>query len=119
MKKSEPILIGGGSLAGMACAIRLHQLGLENCVLDKSHFPRSKLCGEFLGPGALAMLHRLKLLELIQAQAFGPVKHTFFYNRQGKALKINHAWMSKKHPYGLAIPREKLDFILVSHAQNL
>lgn len=118
MSNYAPILIGGGSLAGIACAIRLHQLGHETYVLDKSRFPRPKLCGEFLGPDALAALHQLNLLELVQKHAFGPVEHTLFYNRKGQALKIDHSWISRRYPYGLAIPRETLDHILMSEARK-
>jgi menaquinone-9 beta-reductase len=86
--------------------------------LDKSRFPRAKLCGEFLGPDALAALQRLNLLERVQEEAFGPVEHTFFFNRKGQRIKIQHAWISRKYPYGLAIPREILDHILITQARN-
>jgi flavin-dependent dehydrogenase len=114
-----PILMGGSSLAGMACAIRLRQLGHDVCVLEKSVFPRPKLCGEFLGPDAIACLHQLGVLARIQPHAFGPVEHTYFFNRHGQSLNIQHAWISRKYPYGLAIPRETLDHLLLQYARHL
>jgi menaquinone-9 beta-reductase len=119
MEKSVPILIGGGSLAGIACAIRLRQLGHTAWVLEKSHFPRPKLCGEFLGPDALTALKRLNLLEVVQELAFGPVRETLFFNRKGRPIRIKHAWISREYPYGLAIPRETLDHVLVEQAKKM
>lgn len=119
MTEAIPIIIGGGSLAGLACAMRLKQWGHEACVLDKAAFPRAKLCGEFLGPDALAVLQQLQLLDLIQHHAFGPVEQTYFFNRNGQSVRIQHAWISKQYPYGLAIPRETLDHLLLQHARHL
>ena len=115
----QEILILGGSLAGMACAIELRRLGHAPLVLEKSHFPRPKLCGEFLGPDAIRALDALQVLDRVKALATSPITNTHFYNRQGKALKISMAWMDKAFPYGLALSRETLDFVLMEHARSL
>lgn len=117
--EESEILILGGSLAGMACAIELKRLGYQPLVLEKSVFPRPKLCGEFLGPDALAALEDLGLLALIQRHAFGPVEQTLFYNRTGQSIKIQHRWMGGRFPYGLALPREVLDTLLLNEARRL
>jgi len=113
------ILILGGSLAGLACSIRLRQLGYDPLVLEKSNFPRRKLCGEFLGPDALHALQTLGILEKIQAMAFGPVEQTIFYDRQGRGIKVRHAWIDSHYPYGLALSRERLDDALAVYARAI
>lgn len=113
------VVIAGGSLAGMAAAIRLHQLGIPALAIDKSRFPRRKLCGEFLGPDAFPALKRLGVWEAVRALAGSPVTRTHFYSQRGRPLTVEMRWMSAEHPYGLAIPRENLDALLVDHARRL
>jgi geranylgeranyl reductase family protein len=61
MQKPRVIVIGGGP-AGGACALTLSRSGgFEVLVLDKSVYPRVKVCGSGLSPHALQMLARLDL----------------------------------------------------------
>lgn len=113
------ILIGGGSLAGMACAIRLKQLGHDPVTFEKSQFPRKKLCGEFLGPDAFPLLQTLGIFETVAGHAYGPIEKTHFFNQAGQPLTIHHRWIHRQWPYALAIPRETLDTLLLRHAQAL
>lgn len=113
------ILICGGSLAGLACAIRLKQFGHDPITLEKCKFPRRKLCGEFLGPDAMPLLRILGLHDAVHEQAFGPVEKTLFYNRRGQVVTIQHAWIQRHQPYALAIPRDVLDTLLLRHARQL
>jgi flavin-dependent dehydrogenase len=118
MEGTVSILIAGGSLAGIACALRLQQLGHQPLVLEKSRFPRPKLCGEFLGPDAFPVLQQLDVWPLIQEQAWGPVEKAYFHNRQGKSLEIRLVWMDPRQPYALALPREQLDQLLMLEARK-
>lgn len=113
------IIICGGSLAGLSAAIRLKQLGHEPLVLEKARFPRAKLCGEFLGPDAFPILERLGLLDEVFRSTCGLVENAIFYNRQAGAIRIPIAWISRKHPYAVAIPREKLDLLMLRYAREL
>jgi flavin-dependent dehydrogenase len=47
------------------------------------------------------------------------VEHTYFFSRRGQALRIHHSWISRQYPYGLAIPRERLDSLLLHYARQL
>jgi len=55
MKKFDALIIGGGP-AGSSCAIGLAQQGLKVVVVDKSLFPRPKVCGGFIGPQSREVL---------------------------------------------------------------
>jgi len=50
------ILIVGGGPAGSSCARKLVLGGLDTIVLDKSHFPRHKVCGGWITPAVLSEL---------------------------------------------------------------
>jgi flavin-dependent dehydrogenase len=50
------VLIVGGGPAGSSCAWALRHSGLGVAILDKSAFPRDKVCGGWITPGVLSTL---------------------------------------------------------------
>lgn len=50
------IVVGAGP-AGSACAITAARAGAKVLLLEKDHFPRQKVCGEFVSPESLSLLH--------------------------------------------------------------
>jgi flavin-dependent dehydrogenase len=50
------IVVGAGP-AGSACAITAVRAGARVLLLEKDHFPRQKVCGEFVSPESLGLLH--------------------------------------------------------------
>ena len=115
-----PVIIAGGSLAGMAAALRLQQHGMTPLVIEKSQFPRKKLCGEFLGPDSFKPLEILGLWEQVYKNAYGPIEQVIFHPdkpQTGKPLIISMKWLNSEKPYGLGITRSVLDNILMVHAK--
>jgi flavin-dependent dehydrogenase len=55
------VLIAGAGPAGAVAATVLARGGARVLVLERARFPRHKLCGDTLNPGALAILDRLGL----------------------------------------------------------
>jgi flavin-dependent dehydrogenase len=55
------VLIAGAGPAGAVAATVLARGGVRVLVLERARFPRHKLCGDTLNPGALAILDRLGL----------------------------------------------------------
>jgi flavin-dependent dehydrogenase len=51
------VLIVGGGPAGSSCAWGLRQSGLDTLLIDRSTFPRNKLCGGWITPLVLDALH--------------------------------------------------------------
>lgn len=52
---SDVLVIGAGP-AGSATALFLARVGYDVTLLDRAAFPRDKLCGEYLTPGAVGLL---------------------------------------------------------------
>ena len=50
------VLIVGGGPAGSACAWKLRRTGVDAAILDKSIFPRDKICGGWITPRVLSIL---------------------------------------------------------------
>ena len=55
------VIIAGAGPAGCVAAIVLARAGVRVLVLDRARFPRPKLCGDSLNPGAVGLLDRLQL----------------------------------------------------------
>ena len=53
------VLIAGAGPAGCIAAILLARAGARVLLVDRARFPRHKLCGDTLNPGARAILRRL------------------------------------------------------------
>jgi flavin-dependent dehydrogenase len=64
---SPDVLIAGAGPAGAVAATVLARAGARVLVLDRARFPRSKLCGDTVNPGALAVLERLGLDAAVQS----------------------------------------------------
>ncbi len=57
--KEFDVLILGAGPAGTACALALKDAGLRVALLDKSTFPRDKICGDAIPAPAIRALHAL------------------------------------------------------------
>ena len=48
MEINKDVIIIGGGLAGLASAIHLSMQGLQVTLIEKSGYPRHKVCGEYI-----------------------------------------------------------------------
>ncbi|MBF4484821.1 MULTISPECIES: NAD(P)/FAD-dependent oxidoreductase [unclassified Flavobacterium] len=60
MKTNSDVVIIGGGLAGLASALHLSQKGLTVTLIEKSAYPRHKVCGEYVSNEILPYLYWLK-----------------------------------------------------------
>ncbi|MFH7015507.1 NAD(P)/FAD-dependent oxidoreductase [Flavobacterium sp. FlaQc-47] len=56
MEKQTDVIIIGGGLAGLTSAIHLSQKGLKVILIEKSGYPRHKVCGEYISNEILPYL---------------------------------------------------------------
>jgi flavin-dependent dehydrogenase len=63
------VMIVGAGPAGSSIAVRLARAGVDVALLERSRFPRTKVCGEYLSPGALAALHDLGCADAVLSGA--------------------------------------------------
>lgn len=61
MKTNSDVVIIGGGLAGLSGAIHLSQKGLTVTLIEKSSYPRHKVCGEYVSNEILPYLNWLDL----------------------------------------------------------
>jgi len=62
----KPITIVGGGLAGLTLGIGLRQRGVPVTVWEAGHYPRHRVCGEFISGRGQETLSRLGLRELFE-----------------------------------------------------
>lgn len=103
------VVVIGGSLAGSACTRELVRLGVDAVALERERFPRDKVCGGFLSPGAVESLRTLDVLDDVRSA--GAVEVTSARVRAGSA----DVEIPFERP-GLGISRSTLDEILARRA---
>lgn len=63
------VLVVGAGPAGSIAAVALARAGVRVRLIDRESFPRDKLCGDTLNPGAASLLDRLGLGNAVRARA--------------------------------------------------
>ena len=109
MNKCDALIVGAGPAGSVAGAI-LARAGVRVGILDRAAFPRDKLCGDTINPGALAILRRLGLLADIERRSLrvGGMRVT------GDGVAIDGRYPDGV--YGYAILRRDLDVLLLDQA---
>lgn len=87
MQHFDIIIIGGGP-SGAMCGIQLQKLGFSSCIIDKSTFPRTKLCGGLLTQKTINFL--TENCPNINPQAFivDSTNSVNFYNNTNKICNL-------------------------------
>jgi menaquinone-9 beta-reductase len=114
LERADVIVVGAGP-AGASTAFHLAQAGADVLLLEKSAFPRDKICGDGLTPRAVKSLismgfdldapgwHKNNGLRIIGA---------------GHRLELPWPDLTSFPPYGAARARADLDEVLARHAQK-
>jgi flavin-dependent dehydrogenase len=107
MKRVDVAIIGA-SLAGAACVRELWGRGIDAVAFERDSFPREKVCGGFLSPGAVDLLGELDVLGAVREAGAVEVRsaHVRF------ADVVEHFELPRP---GLGISRCALDAILANH----
>ena len=106
------VLICGAGPAGAIASIVLARAGVRVRLIDRARFPREKLCGDTLNPGALAALDRLGLGALSGAGV--PIAGMIVTGEGGVRVVGLYG-----HPVcGRALPRAALDLALLGAASD-
>ena len=104
-------IIGGGP-AGCAAAIAARQEDCEVSLIEKSRFPRHKVCGEFLSPEIAPLLESLGVWESFQAAGPARIIHLeLHFPSAKKRCKLQEA------AYGLS--RYRFDELLFTRALEM
>lgn len=111
------VVVVGAGPAGAACALLLHRAGHDVLLLDRATFPRDKPCGEYSSPRTLDILARLGVADDVLALPPHRLKGMRVYAPNGAHYTVDYHAATGEH-YALAIPRLRLDDVLVAGAKR-
>lgn len=118
---SSRVCILGAGPAGLVAALALAYKGIETTVIDKSVFPRPKICGDGISG---KLLNALNLIdpglprELCRQDYVTPSSGVRFVSPSGKHVTISLKTRQENYAPGIVCPREKLDGFLAGKIRD-
>ena len=124
MKNSYDIIIIGAGPAGTSAALYANMLGLKTIVVDKSTFPRDKICGDALSGKSIRYMKELNLLKEVSKLKGSSIKRITFGSPNHKQFDIflnnpHHTYHAGTIKEGYVIPRTEFDNFLFKKAKNI
>ena len=115
MKTEADVIIVGAGPGGAAAARYLAVEGFDVIALEKSHYPREKVCGDGLTPRAV---RELDLIGLPTPREEGWIRNVGL-RMVGGGHRLEFPWhdLEAFPNYGLSLPRAQFDERLAHHAR--
>ncbi len=115
MQHFDVAIVGAGP-AGAACAAYCARAGLRTVLVEKSAFPRHKVCGDCINPSAWEIFRDLEIAGAVLEEEHVPLTNAALEATSGKRVVIPLGG----GPYGvIALKRETLDNLLLVRAGSL
>jgi len=114
-KRYDAVVIGGGP-AGSATGLMLARAGWKVAIVEKSRFPRPKVCGEFISASTFPLLAELGLLEEVRGLAGPEVQRVGIFAGETVSVAAMPAVGGSFGKWGQALGREHLDLLLLEAA---
>jgi flavin-dependent dehydrogenase len=118
MRTDYDALVIGGGPAGSTAAILLADAGWSVALVEKSVFPRRKVCGEVISGTNIALFEQLGVLERLRDESGPPLREVGLY----RGVDRLHAQLPRVHGsgdgYGFTCAREQLDTVLRDRAAS-
>ncbi|HKY19784.1 MAG TPA: FAD-dependent oxidoreductase [Vicinamibacterales bacterium] len=113
--RHDAIVIGGGP-AGATAALMLARAGWSVAVIERTEFPRRKVCGEFLSATNLPLLREIGMADAFFNLSGPPVHRVGVFAGRRTATADMPRFSADHHGWGHALGREHLDTLLLERA---
>jgi flavin-dependent dehydrogenase len=113
----DAIVIGAGP-AGSTAALLLARAGWSIAIVEKSRFPRRKVCGEFISATSMPLLRELGVLDNFLHQAGPEVRRVGLFAKDATLSAPMPQPANAIAKRGRALGREHLDGLLLQAAQD-
>lgn len=87
-------------------------------LLEKSRFPREKVCGEFITPDCLSVFDRLGARERMFDAGAKIVDRWTLFAPDGRGVDVPMEWIADGHRHAIGISRARMDLILLECARQ-
>jgi geranylgeranyl reductase family protein len=111
-------VVAGGGPAGAAAAARLAARGFRTVLVDRASFPRDKVCGDFVGPTALAELADLGVAQAGAFRATSKMTDLALHVDGDQLAVMGIPQVGGLPGYGRVIPRLRLDAWILDAARQ-
>lgn len=98
----------------------LARRGVRVAVIERAHFPREKVCGDFIEPAGQRLLQRMGVHAALQASSQSPISSTRIYFGPRIGFRGTIPYYQTDHglaSHGVVLPRHDLDHHLLEHAR--
>jgi 2-polyprenyl-6-methoxyphenol hydroxylase-like FAD-dependent oxidoreductase len=116
MSTSLDALVVGGGPAGSTAALLLARAGWRVGIVEKSVFPRRKVCGEFISATTWPLLQAMGVADELLPLAGPAIRRVGVFAGHTSAVSALPALRSLGDPHGRALGREHLDARLLERA---
>src|SRR2546429_5021142 len=114
-EKFDALVIGGGP-GGATAALLLARADWKVAVIEKAHFPRRKVCGEYVSATNLPLFRQLGIEADFQKVAGPPVNQVGLFARETIVSAPMPRMSESPDGWGPALGRETLDALLLDRA---
>lgn len=114
-KRYDAIVIGGGP-AGSTTALMLARAGWAVALIEKSRFPRAKVCGEFISASTFPLLADFGLLEDVRRLAGPEIRRVGIFSGESVSISDMPAVSGGFGQWGRALGREHFDLLMLEAA---
>ena len=121
MKNNYDIIIVGAGPSGSSAALYAQNSGLNSILIDKSYFPRDKICGDALSGKSVKYMRELNILNEVRKLEGSQINRITFGSPNHKQFDINLSWSKNKSNIkeGFVIPRKIFDNFLYNRAKSV
>ncbi|GGI85723.1 hypothetical protein GCM10007973_22840 [Polymorphobacter multimanifer] len=116
----DVIVVGGGP-AGATMGWALARQGINVAVLERTRFPREKVCGDFVEPAGLRLIRAMGCGAALDGQSRLPITANRVYFGPHLAYHNTIPYYDGEHGqprHSLIIPRAELDTMLLQNAAD-
>jgi geranylgeranyl reductase family protein len=117
MKSSYEAVVVGAGPAGCSAAIHLKKLGIDVLLLDKSFFPREKICGDGIPLKCFPLLEELGIKRQVLLDRGYPIRQLNIHAPTGETISYGNP-DDDLSPKSVCLARREFDFVLLSQAKK-